>query len=85
MRVVRVRPVEFTDGVDFDHAPRLLGFVKEKAKTDSETILRVDSGEPLLVRWQYGLGRVIAFMSDARSRWSAPWVQWASFGTLWGH
>ncbi|HWW52011.1 MAG TPA: VWA domain-containing protein [Verrucomicrobiae bacterium] len=83
VRAVRVRPVEFTDGVDFTHAPRLLGFVKAKARKGSETILRVDSGEPLLVRWQYGLGRVIAFMSDARSRWSAPWVSWESFGTLW--
>jgi len=35
------------------------------------------------VRWRYGLGRVIAFMSDARSRWAAPWVSWTSFGTLW--
>jgi Ca-activated chloride channel family protein len=83
VRAVRVRPVEFTDGIDFTHAPLLLGFVKAKARKGSETILRVDSGEPLLVRWQYGLGRVIAFMSDARSRWSAPWVRWESFGTLW--
>jgi Ca-activated chloride channel family protein len=83
VRAIRVRPVEFADGVDFTQAPRLLGFVKEKAKPDAETILRVQTGEPLLVRWQYGLGRVIAFLSDARSRWSAPWVQWASFGTLW--
>ncbi len=39
-------------------------------------ILRVDEKKPLLVRWRYGLGRVIAFMSDAKSRWAAPWVRW---------
>jgi hypothetical protein len=83
VRAVRVRPVEFIDGIDFAHAPRLLGFAKEKARKGSETILRVDTGEPLLVRWQYGLGRVVAFLSDARARWSADWVRWASFGTLW--
>jgi Ca-activated chloride channel homolog len=83
VRPVRIRPVEFTDGVDFSHAPRLLGFVKEKARKGSETILRTDTGEPLLVRWQYGLGRVIAFLSDARPRWAADWIPWASFGTLW--
>jgi uncharacterized protein YegL len=83
VRAVRVRPVEFTDGIDFTKAPRLRGFVQAEAKEGSEVILRVDDKKPLLVRWRYGLGRVIAFMSDAKSRWSAPWVRWASFGTLW--
>jgi Ca-activated chloride channel family protein len=83
VRAVRVRPVEFTDGIDFGRSPRLLGFVKAEAKEGTETILRVDVDKPLLVRWRYGLGRVIAFMSDAKSRWAAPWVRWKSFGTLW--
>ena len=83
VRAVRVRSVELTDGVDFGGAPKLLGFVKTKARKDSEIILRLQSGEPLLARWQYGLGRVIAFTSDARSRWAAPWVSWPAFGTLW--
>ena len=83
VRAVRVRQVEFTDGIDFSHAPRLRGFVQAEAKEGSETILRVDVDKPLLVRWDYGLGRVIAFLSDAKSRWAAPWVRWASFGTLW--
>ena len=83
VRAVRVRPVEFTDGIDFTKAPRLRGFVQAEAKEGSEAILRVDEKKPLLVRWRYGLGRVIAFMSDAKSRWAAPWVRWESFGTLW--
>jgi len=83
VRVVRVRPVEFIDGIDFTHAPHLLGFAKEKARKGAETILKIDSGEPLLVRWQYGLGRVVTFLSDARGRWSADWVRWPGFGTLW--
>jgi Mg-chelatase subunit ChlD len=83
VRAIRVRPVEFTDGIDFNKAPRLRGFVQAEAKDGSEVILRVDDKKPLLVRWRYGLGRVIAFMSDAKSRWAAPWVRWESFGTLW--
>ncbi len=83
VRATRVRPVEFIDGIDFTKAPRLQGFVQALAKDGTETILRVDRDKPLLVRWHYGLGRVIAFMSDARSRWSAPWIRWDSFGTLW--
>jgi hypothetical protein len=83
VRAVRVRPVEFTDGIDFTRSPRLLGFVKAEAKEGSETILRVDVDKPLLVRWRYGLGRVTALLSDAGTRWAAPWVPWKSFGTLW--
>jgi Ca-activated chloride channel homolog len=83
VHAVQVRAVEFTDGVDFKKAPNLLGFVQAKAKEGTETILSVDDKKPLLVTWQYGLGRVIAFMSDAKSRWAEPWVRWRSFGTLW--
>jgi Ca-activated chloride channel family protein len=83
VRARLVQPVEFTDGVDFKQSPQLLGFVKVKAKRGAETILRTDTGKPLLVRWQYGLGRVNAFMSDARNRWAVDWLAWDGFGTLW--
>jgi hypothetical protein len=75
--------MEITDGIDFTHSPELLGFVKTKVRGGAETILRLNSGEPLLVRWQYGLGRVAAFLSDSRARWSAGWVSWHSYGTFW--
>ena len=83
VHAVSVRPMELTDGIDFAHSPELLGFVKTKARTGAETILRTNTGEPLLVRWQYGLGRVAAFLSDSRARWSAGWVRWHSYGAFW--
>jgi len=83
IHAVSVRPVELTDGIDFSHAPALLGFVKTKARSGAETILRTNTGEPLLVRWQFGLGRVAAFLSDSRPRWSAKWVGWHSYGAFW--
>jgi Ca-activated chloride channel homolog len=83
IHAVAVRPVELTDGIDFAHSPALLGFVKTKARAGAETILRTNRGEPLLVRWQFGLGRVAAFLSDSRPRWSAGWVAWRSYGAFW--
>ena len=83
VHAISVRPMELTDGIDFAHSPDLLGFVKTKARTGAETILRTNTGEPLLVRWQYGLGRVAAFLSDSRARWSAGWVRWHSYGAFW--
>jgi hypothetical protein len=42
-----------------------------------------DREDPLLVRWQYGLGRAAVFTSDAKNRWAANWVQWPGFDRLW--
>jgi Ca-activated chloride channel family protein len=43
----------------------------------------VDGTDPLLVRWQYGLGRAAIFSSDAKSRWAASWLTWPGFDRLW--
>jgi hypothetical protein len=41
--------------------------------------------DPLLVRWQYGLGRAAVFTSDAKARWAANWVNWPGFDRLWSN
>lgn len=73
------------DGIDFQHAPPLKGFARYEARTDAETLLTVDTQkrDPLLVRWQYGLGRAAIFASDAKSRWAEDWVNWPGFDRLW--
>ena len=53
------------------------------SKPTADTILKVDEKDPLLVRWQYGLGRAVVFTSDAKSRWAADWVTWKGFDKLW--
>jgi hypothetical protein len=83
VQALSAQPAEITDGIDFSAAPPLLGFVRSKAKDGAETVLRVKSGEPLLVRWRYGLGQVVAFLSDARGKWAANWVGWEPYGKLW--
>lgn len=39
--------------------------------------------DPIAAQWQYGLGRVIAFTSDAAPRWSPDWVSWAGYEQFW--
>jgi hypothetical protein len=41
--------------------------------------------DPLLVRWQYGLGRAAVFTSDAKARWAESWVTWAGFDKFWAN
>lgn len=76
--------VEAFKGIDFSAAPRLLGYVVTKAKPTSEVLLTESwTDEPLLARWQYGLGKAAAFTSDVKSRWAAEWLNWKGYPKFW--
>ncbi len=77
------KETEILDGVDFATAPALKGYVRFEAKPAADTILRIDRRDPLLARWQYGLGRAAVFTSDAKTRWAADWVTWKGFDKFW--
>ena len=70
VRVSVLRNVELLEGVEMASAPPLNGYVRFMSKPTAETILRGRRQDPLLARWQYGLGRSIVFASDAKSRWA---------------
>jgi Ca-activated chloride channel homolog len=80
-----VEHAEILDGVDIENAPALLGYIRFEAKPTADTILDADEKDPLLVRWQYGLGRAAVFTSDAKNRWAANWVTWPGFDRLWAN
>ena len=79
------RDLEILDGIDLRDPGPLLGWVKFEPKPDAETILLAEEEDPLLVRWQYGLGRVTVFTSDAKQRWATNWVAWDGFDTFWSN
>lgn len=78
-----VKQAEILDGVGMDKAPALKGYVRFVPKPSAEMILRIDRKEPLLERWQYGLGRAAVFTSDAKSRWAADWITWPGYDKFW--
>lgn len=65
-------------------APALDGYVATTPKEEAEVILASPDGDPVLAAWQYGLGRAVAWTSDARGRWSGAWLADRSFPRLWG-
>jgi uncharacterized membrane protein/uncharacterized protein YegL len=83
LKPVVEKKTEILDGVGIENAPALKGYVRFIAKPTSDTILKIDQKEPLLVRWQYGLGRSVVFASDAKSRWAQDWVTWPGFDKFW--
>ena len=66
--------------------PPLRGYVAATPKTAAQRILSGPEpyGDPILASWQYGLGRVVAWTSDASSRWANEWVAWDDFSRFWG-
>ncbi len=80
-----VKKAEILDGVGIEDAPPLQGYVRFIAKPTADVILDIDHRDPLLVRWQYGLGRAGLFTSDAKSRWAKRWITWPGFDRFWSN
>ncbi len=38
---------------------------------------------PILAHWNYGLGRSVAFTSDAGRRWAGNWPDWEGYAAFW--
>lgn len=80
----QVAPSPIMQGIK--SVPQLYGYVGTTAKATAQTILqsRIADGstDPILVSWQYGLGRSVAWTSDTTGRWAKDWVTWSGFPTL---
>ncbi|MCX8155017.1 MAG: glutamine amidotransferase [Verrucomicrobiae bacterium] len=63
--------------------PALYGYVGTTPKDRAETPLVTDKGDPLLAHWQFGLGRAVAFTSDAKARWAREWLGWERYRQFW--
>jgi uncharacterized membrane protein len=77
------RKGEAIAGVDFTKGPELKGYVVSKAREFSEVLLEAKDKAPLLAQTHYGLGKTVAFMSDAKNHWAADWVNWPGYSKLW--
>ncbi len=63
--------------------PPLLGYVGTSSKTTAREILKSKEDDPILATWQYGLGKSVAWTSDARQRWAAGWLPWSGYSKFW--
>jgi hypothetical protein len=63
--------------------PTLQGYVSTTPKPSSQVLLVSRQVDPVLSEWQYGLGRVVVWTSDAKNRWAQDWVNWQDFGRFW--
>lgn len=74
---------EVIRGIDPGAYPNLFGYVATTLKPRAETPLMTHKNDPLLAHWQYGLGRAVAFTSDARAKWARNWLNWDQYRQFW--
>ncbi len=79
----RIKPTQVLNGIDLELAPFLLGYVATQPRPTAEIFLVSDRGDPVLASWQYGLGKSVAFTSDAKARWASDWLEWPGYGKFW--
>ncbi len=77
----RRSPGELLRGIP--SVPALLGYVATSPKPGAVVELSSGEHDPILAAWHYGLGRAVAFTSDAVPRWAVEWQSWPPFARFW--
>ena len=75
---------EALPGVPLDSFPSLTGYVATTPRAAADVVLKSPQGDPLLATWQYGVGRVVAWTSDAQGRWTSALLRWPSANLFFG-
>lgn len=71
-------------GVPLDAFPELGGYVVTTPKSTADVALSSPKTDPLLAAGQYGLGRSVAWTSDADGRWTSGFLSSPVSATLFG-
>jgi len=68
----------FNNGV-----PQMNVYVATDPKDRAEITLVSGKEDPILTSWKYGLGRSIAWTSDASGEWAGEWPKWSNWSSMW--
>ncbi len=68
---------------NINETPQLHGYIASSAKDLAQVILESPKHDPILAVWQYGLGKSVAFTSDATGRWARDWARSEIFANFW--
>lgn len=64
--------------------PPISGYVVAGDREGMSVVtMRGQENDPILAQWQHGLGRVVAYTSDALSRWNPMWISWGDYKQFW--
>lgn len=72
------------NGIDLGAMPAIDGYNFSEGRAEAQVDLVSDRGDPLLAKWQLGLGRVVAWTADDGSDYANEWATWDQYDQFWG-
>ncbi|RYG72423.1 VWA domain-containing protein [Lentibacillus lipolyticus] len=63
--------------------PQMNAYIATTPKGRAQQLLTSEKDDPILARWQYGLGKTVAWTSDLSGEWAGDWPRWESWPPLW--
>lgn len=82
---VQQQPSTILNDIDVTSMPAIQGYNFADSRTGAQSVLTSDRGDPLLTKWQFGLGRVIAWTADDGSDFASGWESWGEYNEFWGN
>jgi len=70
---------------DLRQVAPLYGYVATTPKSAAEIVLASAKLDPILAAWQFGLGRSVAWTSDAAGLWTRDWLRAPSANRFWAN
>jgi hypothetical protein len=71
------------DGFEPDDLRPLSGYNYTEIKSGAQLVLSSDRDDPILAKWQFGLGRVVAWTADDGVDFANSWQSWDGYGAFW--
>jgi Ca-activated chloride channel family protein len=66
-----------------EELPVVEGYDYAQPKPEAQVVLTSERDDPILAKWQYGLGRVVAWTADDGSDFANGWPEWDRFDEFW--
>jgi Mg-chelatase subunit ChlD len=82
---IQTRPSPIMQGFAPEDLPPLQGYDFAEAKPDAQVILTSTRNDPVLAKWQLGLGRVVAWTADDGTDFAIGWPQWERYDEFWAN
>ncbi|MDQ2683849.1 MAG: VWA domain-containing protein, partial [Chloroflexota bacterium] len=80
---VQTLPSPIMNGFEPTSMPPLDGYDFASARPGAQVILVSHRNDPVLAKWQYGLGRVVSWTPDSGSDLASQWQTWERFDEFW--
>lgn len=70
-------------GFEPEELPPLSGYNYTEVKSGAQLVLSSDRDDPILAKWQFGLGRVVAWTADDGVDFANSWQAWGGYAAFW--